>query len=172
MRSLLLLVALTGIAHADNPRVVTRAWLAEQARDGFPILDTVDPQRGLVVIEHVVDVADESIPTVKTARKLCGDAKRLKALRANMQALHEHADVVSCHNGRDGVSMCTFQFAYEYSTAYSIYLKKNADGVLVPDAVLKTDAGSLTESFYNEMNAWVGKQWKKQRSTDCAGGAI
>jgi hypothetical protein len=169
MRSLLLVLVLVGTASAEPPKVVTQAWLRHQARAGFPILDSVDPDRGLAVIQHVTDVADESIPEKKSAKLLCGDAleKQLPALKAAMKGTYQYSDVVSCQNGKDGTSSCTFQVAFEYSTAFTLVLKKNADGVLVPETVLELDAGLLNEEFYTAMNKWVSRTSQKVRATSC-----
>ena len=174
MRSLVLLVAVTAVAHAEPPQVVTQAWLRQQARTSFPILDNVDPDRGLVVIEHVTDVADPSVPETQTAKLVCGDAlkKALPALKKSLKAEHKRSDVIGCRNQKDGLAWCKFQFAFEWSISSTVVLRKNAAGVLVPDAVLVMDAGSMNDAAYKKMHQWVAQSWAKTRSTDCTGKAV
>jgi hypothetical protein len=169
MRSLLLVLVLAGTASAEPAKIATRSWLFRQARAGFPILDSVDPDRGLAVIQHVTDSGDENAPEKLSAKLLCGDAlaKQLPALKKAMKATYESSDTVSCQNGKDGTSSCSFHLAFEYSTSFTLVLKKNADGVLVPETVLELDAGSMNEEAYDEMDKWVSRRLQKVRATSC-----
>jgi hypothetical protein len=178
MRGLSLLLVLLGFttpATADKrpetwPKVVTQSWLGEFGKTRWPLAKLVDPDRGLVVIEHLVDSPSEAAVAVTTANRLCGAPldKALPALQRRVLQLLAHSDTIECHN-RPGPAACSFAFAYEYTTRTILVFRPGASGDLALDAVLFVDGGSLGESSIRTQQTFVRSKLAALRKADCAG---
>lgn len=66
--------------------VITQAWLLALAKQGFPIESLIDPDQGLVVLEHMTDSPNEDFEGVISAKRLCGEEleKALPKLRKDL----------------------------------------------------------------------------------------
>jgi hypothetical protein len=155
---------------ADLITVVTQAWLIAMAKDGFPIEPLIDPEQGLVILDHMVDSPSEDYEGVVSAKRLCGDelAKALPQLRKDLTRGFKHADAMDCHN-KPGPPFCRFFYAYEYTATTNLVMRKADDGHLMLDAIMHLDGGSMVEQAYAAQSAWAARQMKKLRSTTCDG---
>jgi hypothetical protein len=178
MRGLLVLLVLLGFitqAAADKrpetwPKVVTQSWLGEFGKTKWPLAKLVDPDRGLVVVEHLVDSPGPDAVAVTTGNRLCGAPldKALPALQRRLLQLLAHSDTIECHN-RPGPPACSFAFAYEYTTRAILVFRPGADGDLALDAVLFVDGGSLGEQSIRTQQTFVRSKLAALRKVDCAG---
>lgn len=150
--------------------VITQAWLIALAKQGFPIEPLIDPDQGLVVLEHMTDSPVEDDEGVVSAKRLCGDelAKALPKLRKDLTRGFKHADAMDCHN-KPGPPYCRFFYAYEYTQTTNLVMRKMPDGHLVLDAIMGLDGGSMVAEAYAAQTKWAAKQMTKLRSTSCAG---
>jgi hypothetical protein len=154
----------------DLIAVVTQAWLIAMAKDGFPIEPLIDPEQGLVILDHMVDSPAEDNVGEMRAKRLCGDelAKALPQLRKDLTRGFKHADAMDCHN-KPGPPFCRYFYAYEYTVSGNLVMRRSDDGHLMLDAIMGLDGGSMVPQAYAEQSKWVAKQMTKLRSTNCAG---
>lgn len=152
------------------PKVVTLGWLHELGKGKWPLARLVDPDRGLVVIEHLVDSGNAEYVPVRTARRLCGKQLEpaLSELQGRVVAALASSDTAECHN-RPGPPECHFALAYEYTTRTVLMFRPRASGDLALDAILFVDGGSISESLVREQEKFVGSKHAALRKTDCAG---
>jgi hypothetical protein len=150
------------------PKVVTLGWLSEFGQGKWPLAKLVDPARGLVVIEHLVDSGNAEYVGVKTAKRLCGKqlAKELPALQKRVYAELTHSDTAECHN-RPGPPECHFALANEYTTRTVLMFQPRASGDLALDAVLFVDGGSIGETSIREQETFVSSKLAAVRQSDC-----
>jgi len=177
MRRVVVVIALlawTASAAADKaaeswPKVVTLRWLGELGKGKWPLAKLVDTDRGLVVIEHLVDSGDDKYVPVRTARRLCGKQldRALPELQRRVLGELAHSDTAECHN-RPGPPECHFALAYEYTTRTALMFRPRPSGDLALDAVLFVDGGSISESSFREQEEFVGSKYAALRTTDCA----
>ena len=152
--------------------VITQAWLLALAKQGFPIEPLIDPNQGLVVLEHMIDSGAESNAGVMSARRLCGAelAKALPKLRKDLKRGFEQDIVLECHN-KPGPPFCRYFVPDEWAVSRNLVMRKMPDGHLVLDAIMGLDAGSMVDDGYAAQSRWVAKKMTKLRSTSCAGEA-
>jgi hypothetical protein len=152
------------------PKVVTRGWLGELGKGKWPLAKLVDPDRGLVVIEHLVDSANAEYVQIRTATRLCGEQldPALPELQSRVLAELAHSDTAECHN-RPGPAECHFAFANEYTTRTVLMFRPRASGDLALDAILFVDGGSIGESSVLAQQKFVESKYAALRRTDCAG---
>lgn len=152
------------------PKVVTRGWLGELGKGKWPLAKLVEPDRGLVVIEHLVDSGNADYVPVQTARRLCGKQldPALPELQRRVLAELAHSDTAECNN-RPGPPECHFALANEYTTRTVLMFRPRASGDLALDAILFVDGGSIGESSIREQEKFVDSKYAALRKTDCAG---
>lgn len=152
--------------------VVTQAWFIALAKQGFPIEPLIDPDQGLVLLDHMLDSAAEDDPGVMSAKRLCGDAlaKALPKLRKDLTRGFNRDIVLDCHN-KPGPPFCRYFVPDEWAISGNLVMRRMDDGHLVLDAFASLDAGSMVPEGYAEQSKWVAKQMTKLRSTNCAGEA-
>lgn len=124
---------------ADLIIMITQAWLLAMVKGGFPVEPLIDPEQGLVVLEHMTDSPSE-----------------------------DYEGIVDCHN-KPGPPFCRFFYAYEYTSTTNLVMRKTDDGRLALDAIMYLDGGSMVEGAYAVQSKWAAKQMTKLRSTNCAG---
>jgi hypothetical protein len=159
-------------AHEPAPAELTQAWLRQLEQGGWAFADVVDEARGLVVIHHEVDSANEDAPGRVTAQRLCGQdlARQLPKLESATIAEIRRSDTTSCRN-RPGPPLCTIGVANEYTTYTSLIFARGADGKLRLDAIVSVDGLGMVaeEAPHREQAEYVRTQLLRLRATDCAG---
>lgn len=171
--ALVVLLAWTSRAGADKvpetwPKVVTLSWLREFGKGKWPLAKLVDPARGVVVIEHLVDSGNADYVGVRTAKRLCGKQldKELPALQKRVSAELAGSDTAECNN-RPGPPECHFALANEYTTRTVLMFHPRASGDLALDAVLFVDGGSLGETASEKQEEFVGSRLAALRKSSC-----
>jgi hypothetical protein len=160
-----LLVSSTALAApAVPPKVVTHAWLTEMHDAKWPIDGMIDWHQGLIVLDRQVDSPADDYKGVVSARKICKPAE-LHALKRDLTGYYKSADTFNCQNKPD--VECSFAYAYEYTTRTTLGFAKADDGTLRLSLVMFLDAGSQSEAFGREQDAWVSKQLTKLSKTTC-----
>jgi hypothetical protein len=171
--ALVVLLAWNSRAGADKvpetwPKVVTLGWLGEFGQGKSPLAKIVDPARGVVVIEHLLDSGNADYVGVRTAKLLCGKQldKELPALQQRISAELAHSDTAECHN-RPGTPECHFAFANEYTTRTVLMFRPRASGDLALDAVLFVDGGSIGETASRKQEEFVSSRLAALRKSAC-----
>lgn len=149
--------------------VITQAWLLALAKQGFPIEPLIDPEQGLVILEHMVDSGAENDAGELGAKRLCGDelAKALPKIRKDLTRGFQRDIVIECHN-KPGPPFCRYFVPDEWAVSGNLVMRRTSDG-LVLDAIMSLDAGSMVDEGYALQSRWAAKQMTKLRSTNCDG---
>jgi hypothetical protein len=120
----------------------------------------------------MTDSPNEDFEGVISAKRLCGEEleQALPKLRKDLSRGFKHADAMGCQN-KPGPPVCSFFYAYEYTTTTNLVMRKMPDGHLVLDAIMALDGGTMVPESYAAQSRWAAKQMAKLRSTNCAGEA-
>lgn len=140
------------------PTVVTQAWMRDLHARGWPVDELIDNQRGLLVLEHVVQAPVDDFKGRVAANKYCGAAleKVLPTLRARLRAEYKAADTFSCHN--KPTIGCEFTFAHTYTTLIGLRFEKARDDTLRLSVVTFLDGGGIGDREADQQARWVTRQ--------------
>jgi hypothetical protein len=128
----------------------------------------IDLRRGLIVLTYNVDSPSDSFEPVTEGERWCGARLKqgLKKLILEVLESWKSHDVDSCHQTRVS-AMCSFGFAYEYTTFTHLTFADDGKGGWWLEAVAFLDAGLLSDEAQRTQGRWVRRMMKKLRQAGC-----
>ena len=148
------------------PNIVTERWLKQFGKKKWPLAKIIDPARGLIVLEYLLDSGSENYQGVTSAKRLCGAelTKALPKLEARVLGELVGSDTIHCEP-----TACSFKLANEYTTATSLLFRPRPKGGLALEAVMFVDgSGNLSPAPAQARDDFVAANLDRLQKTACS----